>query len=448
MIAYLPEIYPDELVYSWFCRFYVHSGCINHKMALQEILYKKCNNPSKEFLGHLNPEMKQMIEQLYTTSDLIINHTMYPQYARFIPLKQKEKALYHMKYDFCDTHQLFTILPRDKADQYMKYCPLCVVEDRKLYGETYWHRTHQIRNMCICPKHKCNLINSNITAKSEQTFTLNSAETSIKNMEIQYSNNSSMISYIEYLAKVFHTPFDFENDVPISAVLYNFMSKTKYLKSTRKSRYTKQFADDIKAYYENIGVNNIVSMSQIQKTLLSEKTEFSTVCQIAFYLDISVQDLTSSILTNEQIEQERNSHYMRDAEIINWNKYDAELAPLLEKIIRNIYDGTASKIGRPERVSEKIVCREMNINAHRLKNMPKCKAIFEKYTESYPENWTRKIIWAYKKLKSENENLPFYWSDIRKLTGVKKENIDKIIPYLIKYTGKEFAEEIMKIIKI
>ncbi len=50
MISYLPEIYPDELVYSWFCRYYVHSGCLTHRMALKEILYSRCNNPSKEFI--------------------------------------------------------------------------------------------------------------------------------------------------------------------------------------------------------------------------------------------------------------------------------------------------------------------------------------------------------------------------------------------------------------
>ena len=68
MISYLPEIYPDELVYSWFCRYYVHSGCLTHKMALDDILYKRCNNPSKEFLGHLNPDMQKKIQStLHTT---------------------------------------------------------------------------------------------------------------------------------------------------------------------------------------------------------------------------------------------------------------------------------------------------------------------------------------------------------------------------------------------
>lgn len=124
MIVYLPEIYPDELVYSWFCRYFVHSGYISHKMALQDILYKKCNNPSKEFIGHLNPEMEQTIKQLYSIDELIIQHTMYPQYARFIPLEQKKLALYHIGYDFCDVHHLFTVLPRTESEQNLRHCPL------------------------------------------------------------------------------------------------------------------------------------------------------------------------------------------------------------------------------------------------------------------------------------------------------------------------------------
>lgn len=70
----------------------------------------------------------------------------------------------------------------------------------------------------------------------------------------------------------------------------------------------------------------------------------------------------------------------------------------------------------------------MDLSAHRLENMPKCRVIFEKYTESYPENYARKIIWAYKKLQVESDK-PFYWSDIRALSGVKKHNFQLARPY-------------------
>lgn len=444
MIAYFPEIYPDELVYSWFCRYYVHSGCLSHKSALQKLLYKKCNNPSKEFLGHLNPKTEQEIKKIYNIDDLIIKHTMYPQYARFISSVRKKKALYHLGHDFCDAHYLFTVLPRCDGEQYLKYCPVCAEEDRKLYGETYWHRKHQIRNMRICPKHKCKLEDSKVTAKSEQTFTLYPAESVIRDKKAITIDNPIALQFAEYMEKIFYAPIDFENDTSLSTVLYVGMSKTKYLKPSGKSRYTKMLADDMKAFYEKIDLTNIASIHQIQKTLLGIRFEFSVVCQIAFFLEMEVEELTNPILTIEQIRQEQRSHYIKDRIPIDWIQYDEETAPIFERIASNIYDGTASEIGRPERVSEKIIYRELGLSKNRLDNMPKCKAIFNKYTESYEENWARRIIWAYNKLKSEG--VSFYWSDIRSLSGVKKKNFESTIPFLQKHTDRATIDAIIALV--
>ena len=62
MIGYLPEIYPDELVYSWFSRYLVHSGHRLHSVVLRELFCKRSDNPSKEFLGHLNEDVKNIIQ--------------------------------------------------------------------------------------------------------------------------------------------------------------------------------------------------------------------------------------------------------------------------------------------------------------------------------------------------------------------------------------------------
>lgn len=444
MIAYLPEIYPDELVYSWFCRYYVHSGCLTHKTALQEILYKRCNNPSKEFIGHLNPEMKSEIQKIYSIDDLIIKHTMYPQYARFIPSDRKKEALYHLEHDFCDAHYLFTILPRIQADSHLKYCPLCVKEDREIYGEAYWHRKHQIRNMIVCPKHKCMLADSEVTAKSEQTFTFCPAENFTSSNKAVITDNQSAIEYSKYLDKIFDTPIDFENDIPLSTVLYVGMSKTKYMKPSGKSRYTKMLADDMKAFYEKIDLKNIASIHQIQKILLGIRFEFSVVCQIAFFLGMKVEELTNPILTIEHIRQEQGSQYIKDRIPIDWIQYDDETAPLLEQIASDIYNGVTSEIGRPERVSEKIIYKELGLSKSRLDNMPKCRVIFNKYTETYEENWARRIIWAYNKLKSDG--VPFYWSDIRSLSGVKKKNFESTIPYLQKHTDIATIDAIVALV--
>jgi hypothetical protein len=117
---------------------------------------------------------------------------------------------------------------------------------------------------------------------------------------------------------------------------------------------------------------------------------------------------------------------------------------VLEKVVKGVYDGTANENGRPERVSEKLVYREMNLLGHQLENMPRCKAIFEKYMESYPESWARKIIWAYRKL--EEEGKPFYWTDIRRISGVKKKNLLEAVPYLKEHANADMVERIKKLI--
>lgn len=447
MITYLPEIYPDELVYSWFCRYYVHSGCFNSSMALKELLKKRSNNPSKEFIGNLNPEAKEKITEMYDMDYLILNHTMFPQYARFLPASEKKDALYKLGHDFCDAHHIFAILPRKEGEKYLRYCPVCALEDRQKYKETYWHRKHQLRNMSICPKHRCKLIESNVSAKSEQEFTLRVAESNLEDMRVEIADNPLLIYFSSFLENVFDAPVNFENDAPLSSILYDGMSKTKYLKPSGRSRYTRMLANDMKIYYEDFGICNVASIYQVQRAVLGTRFEFSVACQIAFFLGIQPEELTNSSLTREQIEQEQDSHYMKDSAPIDWNQFDEETAPILEQVARDIYDGTASEIGRPERVSEKIVYRELGLHQHRLENMPKCRVIFKRYTESYPESWARKIIWAYQKLKEERRHIPFYWSDIRKIAGVKKADFESVIPYLPKHTDKTTVDKIIKLVK-
>lgn len=441
MIAYMPTIYPDELVYSWFCRYYVHSGCFSHKEALQELYCKKSDYLSKEFIGNLNPEAIGQIEKIFPLDELVLYHTMYPQYARFVPLDQKKVALFRLAHDSCDAHRLFPVLPRNDGEQYLRFCPLCVNDDRETYGETYWHRKHQIRNMRICTKHKCRLMESSVPAKSEQGFTFCPAESYIHDGEAVFEDNSLVIQYAEYLDSIFDAMMDFDNDIPISSILYDGMSRTKYLKPSGRSRYTKMFAENINKFYENMGVCNIVSVYQIQRILLGSLTEFSAICQIAFFLEMKPEELTAPSLTEEQITQEQESHYMRNIVPIDWDLLDRETAPVLEKVVKAVYDGTANENGRPERVSEKFVYREMGLLGHQLENMPQCKAIFERYTESYPETWARKIIWAYKKL--EEEGKPFCWTDIRKISGVKKKNLQEVVPCLIRNVNENMVRQII-----
>ena len=203
-------------------------------------------------------------------------------------------------------------------------------------------------------------------------------------------------------------------------------------------------ADDMNEFYRSMGISNVASIYQIQKALLVNLFDFTVVCQIAFFLGMEIDELVNPSLTVEQIQQEQESHYMRNAASVDWELLDAETAPVLEKFAKGVYDGTTNENGRPERVSERLVYREMGLLGHQLENMPRCKAIMERYTESYPESWARKIIWAYQKLEAEGK--PFYWTDIRKISGVKKKNFKSVVPYLMKHADDVTVSKIMELV--
>lgn len=447
MINYLPFLYPDELVYSWFCRYYVHSGCSTHKMALDDLFLKRCHNPSKEFIGHLNPQAQEQIEKIYSMEYLISNHTMYPQYARFIPLLEKKKAMYHLGHDSCDPHYLFTILPRTKSELYLRYCPLCVKEDREKYGETYWHRKHQIRNIQVCSKHRCLLVCSEVSAKSERSYTFCAAEEFAEETAPLMADSFHQ-SFSEFLSSVFDSPLDLKKDIPVSAILHYALFGTKYISKTHTTKNTKLLAEDIQTFYSQKGISDVATMNQIQRLWCGDRSDFSVICQIAYFLGMRVEDLVNPNLSAEQINAERDTHYMKGKSAVDWSSLDDEISLQLEEFADAVYSGVASDIGRPERVSEKMVYRELGLEKHRLDNMPKCRAILDRFKESYEENWARRLIWAYHKLTAEYQGSPFYWSDMRKLAGVKKAKVESVIPYLYKHTDPLTANSIMSLFQI
>lgn len=451
-LGYLPEIYPDELFFSMISRTFVHSGYALHSAVLREFFCKRSDNPSKEFLGNLNEDTKKVIREVIPLRELILQHTMVPQYARFLPLAEKKEALRRMEFDYCDPHFLFPVLVRNEEDAFLRYCPCCLREQRDALGEAYWCRKHQLRGVSLCYKHGCLLEHSTVSAKSHTAYNLSPAEEYAVIDTPRYCANPELLRYTRFISDVFDAPLDFERDVPFTAVLHNALLGTKYMKSSGKTRYTQQLANDLYAFYQSIGVTNITSMNQIQKALLLGKADFTVVCQIAFFLDLSVEELTSPNLTSEQIALEQEAHHVRGRVCPEWDDFDDVAAPVLEQLAHDIYTGVARLDGRPERVSERLIYRTFELDGerlhwYRLQNAPKCHAIMQKYYETYEDHWARRLVWAYNKIKAERGEMPIYWVDLRRISGVKERNLSKIAPLIHKHTDRKTAKIIRQIIE-
>ena len=78
---------------------------------------------------------------------------------------------------------------------------------------------------------------------------------------------------------------------------------------------------------------------------------WENILSVAFFLGMNVQDLISTVLTDEEIEQEQNSHCMKNNVPCGLEALDEEKAPLLEQVAK-IFILVLQVLLQTERVSE------------------------------------------------------------------------------------------------
>ena len=87
-IAYFPEIYPDELIYSVLARYYVQSGYPAYIFCAEDVFADKKVRPDMEFLNVMRLEVLEALCKKKSMAELVGKHTMFPYYARFLPYER------------------------------------------------------------------------------------------------------------------------------------------------------------------------------------------------------------------------------------------------------------------------------------------------------------------------------------------------------------------------
>lgn len=154
MLHYFPTPYPDELWYSVLCRYYIRSGNTNLLVHRGKGGFPtSLIFPDSSIYNIIN----QLPEGLFSVRDMILQHTLFPYFCRMYPVERKEFLLQGFYVGaFSGNDPAWKVIARSVLK--LKYCPICAKEEVELYGESYWHREHQIPCVTVCRKHKCRLI--------------------------------------------------------------------------------------------------------------------------------------------------------------------------------------------------------------------------------------------------------------------------------------------------
>lgn len=482
-IVYFPELYEDELIYSVLARYYAGSSYIYYKDVVEDLFLTKVDRVEKEFLKHLKPEVIKILSHNQGIETLIENHTMYRHYGRFIDSDRRNIAYEALKSMDGDFSKLFAMPQNRKSKhRFFKYCPICSLRDRQ-HGETYYHCSHQMRGLSVCPEHGCYLINSSVALESTVFTNLITAEQAIPENEelrksIIYCKNPIEWKLAQYMFKVFKEPIDRNNKASVSDLLHHKIIGTPYLSTRGEKKYHYKLWEDMKEYYQAIPEMEDISDNHIQRTLSGNRFVYYEVCMVAMFLNISVEELTKmqipsktpNELFDEKVKKLLDSgmginatarklgvgssmirlvidHYENPTKknyqgntvtnALDWETLDKEHLPLVKQAIKELHgNGTE----RPNRVSIYAVSKKLKIASHRLVYMKSCNEEIERHRETTEQYRARKIIWCVHKL--EREEKPIKCWRITAATKLEKEEIKACIPCL-----EEMDMEIADIVK-
>ena len=290
MIAFFPEIYPDELLYSQLARYHSRSGYARLVFTIADIYNnEKLVHPNVDFVNRYTPDAMQWITKYEPWEVIAEQHTMYPAYIRFLPKLRRLDAVKGILSCEGNWKNLMCI-PLLNESRYIRYCPECAKADREKYGETYWHREHQIPRIRVCPKHRCFLENSEIAISAKTTPALHDAENNVpENTEPRECNSDREIEFTQYVIDVMHEPIDLENPLSVGKYLHSRLGNEYASDSGLVRNITKLYEDYCLFYGAEMST---MALSYLQKIFNGYLYDPYFVLQISFFLGISVQEIT------------------------------------------------------------------------------------------------------------------------------------------------------------
>ena len=441
MIGYFPELYEDELIYSWIARYYVHSGYTSAADAYQDLYFNKNLRPSVELMNNLIDDAKSVMAKYMSLEELIYNHTLFPEYGRFIDPTKRERLV--KEADFSRGNWINSLMiPFSTGEKYLKYCPLCAKEDRDTHGEAYWHRKHQITSINICVKHGVYLQNSEI-ARNRNLTRLKAAEIIIpQETVITECEDKIIMKLASYMVSVFDSS-KYSHDHIGKYLNRHIPSKYIHDNGNRKAY---ELYEDYTAFYRSLAAEELMSINTMSRILRGHSGTFGNICQLGLFFGVDPSDLLNkgdealnddifirvSQLTGEPLSRvyligEAVINELKKDSVIfikekrheaNIDKEDIALLPSVKSMVMKIY---GEGDDRPRKISLNAICKPLNVDMHKMKKMERCMSVINQYYESQEEYWAREIVWAIKKIEKNGDALNN--RRIRNLTNLRRDNM-------------------------
>lgn len=164
----MPQPYVDELIGSVFIRACRRLG-VSSKHLMQLLF---------EARRHYVPmSMSSGIARVASCSGIDPNHylskhTVFRYAVAFMPTQEALRLHHNAILSNQPMHLGAVSQSGNTGNKLLRYCKACLCEDMVMYGESYWHRAHNLPITYICTRHMLPLYESPLPSQKIQTGTM------------------------------------------------------------------------------------------------------------------------------------------------------------------------------------------------------------------------------------------------------------------------------------
>lgn len=477
MIGNMPKAYPDELIYSVLARCYVADGYMIYREFAEDVFVNKKEAPSVEFLGGYKKEIIDRLCQSFDAENLvqlICKGTQFPYYTRFYPLERKKKAL-----DAICQGEKITDLIRTKTqakERYIRYCPRCVKEDRERYGETYWHRSHQMKGVNCCGKHGVRLKDSNLLLSGKASPNFHSAEITLQScdlMEETAPNKERLLAM--YNQELLEAEVDIDREITPITVIRNALYTSHFISRRGGTYRLEDIANAMALFYSECPEEALLDF-QISKLMTGKRLQPTDFARMGLFLGIEVKELLQSAqedfciakfdeacihalqsgigvnetarrlgVTSSTVRNIRDGKLTADKKTRicqsggkkkDWEALDKQLLPQVKKTVSFMKEKAGE---RPVKITKFLVAEQLEIPPKSFERLKRCTDYVNSFEETREEFWAREIIWAITKIEKEGSEL--YYTAVRRLLNVKRKHIAAALPFITDTRIRSIAAE-------
>lgn len=163
---------PDETLFSLCSRYHRLSKNYKSSSTCQQLFGHKLQGLAHDFPSRIDYLAAAADGVLGSPDEIIYRHSILPFY---LPLAREHiktsaiaamqgEGIGHLKWN------LGILTSRFRANHPLKACPKCLGEDVQNHRVAYWHRSHQLPGVWICPIHSERLLTSTIKSTGVERF--------------------------------------------------------------------------------------------------------------------------------------------------------------------------------------------------------------------------------------------------------------------------------------